>query len=482
MARLGDRRGDLRIRLLAARLDELGRDHPAAPAHVADDLVLLLERDQSPLHDLLDALRLGVEVEFLHGLDRAERRGARDGVAAVRTAEAAGVRGVHDLGAPCHRGEREAAGDALGGRDQVGDDALVLAREPLARTAEAGLDLVGDEDDAVLCRELAQRRQEALRRLDEAALAEHGLDDDGGDVVRADLLRDLVDGLRGGLGAGVLRTGRPAVRVRDGYAVDLGREGAEALLVRHVLGRQRHREVGPAVVAVVEDDDRLALRVRAGDLDSVLDGLGTRVEERGLLRVVTGGERGELLGDGDVALVRRHHETRVREVGELRARTPYDGLGARADGGDRDAGAEVDEAVAVDVLQDAALGARREHGQRRADAGRDGGGAAGLDFLRLRAGDGRDDAALLRNGAHEGSCGPWVSVVRVVLTRLPGSGAGTCDVRPPGRGCGAPSPTVLPLVAGACSQARGRRGATGCAVREKWDVSVVLGGAGECSR
>ena len=45
----------------------------------------------------------------------------------------------------------------------------------------------------------AMARQEALGRLDEAALAEHRLDDDRGDVLRADLLGDLVDGLGRGL-------------------------------------------------------------------------------------------------------------------------------------------------------------------------------------------------------------------------------------------------------------------------------------------
>jgi len=39
-------------------------------------------------------------------LDRPERGGAGDGVAAVGAAEAARVDRVHDLGTPRHRGER----------------------------------------------------------------------------------------------------------------------------------------------------------------------------------------------------------------------------------------------------------------------------------------------------------------------------------------------------------------------------------------
>ena len=92
----------------------------------------------------------------------AERGGARDRVAAVGAAEAAGVDGVHQLGPAGDGGERQAAGDALGGRDEVGDDALVVAGEPVTGAAEAGLDLVGDEDDAVLAAPLGDRRAEAL--------------------------------------------------------------------------------------------------------------------------------------------------------------------------------------------------------------------------------------------------------------------------------------------------------------------------------
>ena len=71
------------------------------------------------------------------------------------------------------------------------------------------------------------------------------------------------------------------------------------------------------MVAVVERDDGLPPGGRAGDLDGVLDGLGAGVEQRRALLVVAGRQRVELLADGDVALVRRDHEARVRERGDL---------------------------------------------------------------------------------------------------------------------------------------------------------------------
>ncbi len=45
--------------------------------------------------------------------------------------------------------DRHASAEPFRGRDEVGHDALVLAREPRARAAEAGLHLVGDEQHAV---------------------------------------------------------------------------------------------------------------------------------------------------------------------------------------------------------------------------------------------------------------------------------------------------------------------------------------------
>ena len=141
------------------------------------------------------------EVAVAQRLDRGERRRARDGVAAVGTAEAALVDRVHQLGAPGDAGERHAAGQSLGGRDDVGDHALVVDGEPVAGATEAALDLVGDEDDAVGRGPLRQRRQESVGRHDEAALALDRLDEQSGDVLRADLGLDRLDRERGRLGA-----------------------------------------------------------------------------------------------------------------------------------------------------------------------------------------------------------------------------------------------------------------------------------------
>ena len=50
------------------------------------------------------------------------------------------------------------------------------------------------------------------------------------------------------------------------------------MLVGHVLSGQSHREIGSAVIRVVEGYDVGLLGVGAGDLDRILHGLGARVE------------------------------------------------------------------------------------------------------------------------------------------------------------------------------------------------------------
>ncbi len=92
---------------------------------------------------------------------------------------------VHDLGPAEHARERQAVGDRLRDADQVGLDAGVLDREELAGAAEAGLHLVGDEDDPVAVAEPANPCEELGRRNVEAALALHRLEHDRGNGLGA---------------------------------------------------------------------------------------------------------------------------------------------------------------------------------------------------------------------------------------------------------------------------------------------------------
>ena len=132
--------------------------------------------------DLADGVGAVAEIFLLDGVEHGVGGGAGDRVAGIGATETAGVRGVHDVGAAGDGGERKAAGQALRHGHDVGLDAGVLEREHFAGAGEAGLDLVGDEHDAVLVAERAQRAQELGRRDVETALPLHRLDDDGGDA------------------------------------------------------------------------------------------------------------------------------------------------------------------------------------------------------------------------------------------------------------------------------------------------------------
>ena len=63
-----------------------------------------------------------------------------------------GVQRGHELAPGQDARQRQARGDALGHDQDVRLDVPVLDREQLAGPPEAGLDLVGDEQDAVLAR------------------------------------------------------------------------------------------------------------------------------------------------------------------------------------------------------------------------------------------------------------------------------------------------------------------------------------------
>ena len=118
-----------------------------------------------------------------------------------------------------------------------------------------------------------------------------------------------------------------AVGIRN--PVHLGRERAESLLVRHHLRGERHREIGAAVEAVIEAEDRLPAREVPRHLHRVLHRLGAAVDEEGPLLVRAGREPVEPLGQLDVGLVRRDREADVREPVELGSRTASTTPGCR---------------------------------------------------------------------------------------------------------------------------------------------------------
>ena len=91
-------------------------------------------------------------------LEHGESRGAGQRRARERAAQAADHRRVHDFRLADDRRQRHAAGDALGHGHEIGLDAGVFDGERLAGAREAGLDFIGDEQDAVFVAQRAQGR------------------------------------------------------------------------------------------------------------------------------------------------------------------------------------------------------------------------------------------------------------------------------------------------------------------------------------
>ena len=160
---------------------------------------------------------------------------------------------------------------------------------------------------------------------------------------------------------------------------------------------------------VVERDHGRPSRRLAGDLHRVLHSLSPGVREHRPLVELPGRQRVQPLGELDVGLVRRHVEARVRVELQLLLRRRHH-LGRRvADVQDRDARGEVDQPVAVDVLDDRARGPGRDDGMDVEHGLGDGGLPALEPLAGLRTGDLGEDLSLLRD-VHRASFRPRLSV------------------------------------------------------------------------
>src|ERR1700680_489668 len=94
----------------------------------------------------------------------------------------AGFEGGGDFGARGEGAQGESVGDAFGGDQDVGDDAVVLDGEHFAGAGEAGLDFVGDGEDVVLVGDFLYLFEIVWRRHNDAAFAHYRLGDEGGYV------------------------------------------------------------------------------------------------------------------------------------------------------------------------------------------------------------------------------------------------------------------------------------------------------------
>ena len=197
-----------------------------------------------------------------------------------------------------------------------------------------------------------------------------------------------------------------------------------------------------------EGDDRGALGMEARDLDRVLDGLRAGAQEDGFLRRLARGERVELLGEGDVALVGRHLKAGVDEAVELLRDRCLD-FRVHVPGIEHgDAAGEIDVALAFDVPELRVGSAVGVDGQGVRDSARNGVLAALLQF-----GVGRQSGSPARS---EARCGESCGILSECLERA-------ANARRAAR---------------ACPRTLANSGRHGTARRERPSASVMRCGAG----
>ena len=269
---------------------QLHPDHQAEAAYFSDRRRPLLQVAQPP--DELRPLVRGIGQDVLA---RKDVQGRDPGGARYRiAAEGRAVRGrlplVHQPPAGDHGAQRQARGNRLGQRHDVGDHSGLLAGKHLARPPIARLHLVGDQQDAMLVAELTQTRHEIGGRDHVAALSQDRLDDEGGDVPRrhprvehlVDEVEDIIERRR------VARPGRISVRIRVGHVIHARQERLVALPVV-ALGRgQRERTVRPSMKRALKGDQRGPAGHVTGQLDRPLHRFGTAVGEEDLVELARG--------------------------------------------------------------------------------------------------------------------------------------------------------------------------------------------------
>ena len=351
------------VRAPAVRADHLHRQHEAAAADLADTRMAALQVEQTAAQLFAQGDPSGDQVLLFKDVQDCQGCGAGQGVAAVGTAQATGQGCVHDGGATDHPGERQAAGQALGYRHQVGLDAGLLEGEEAAGTAEAGLDLVSDEDDTVLVAQRAQPLEEFHRCRTEAAVALYRFDQDGGHLVRGDL---------GGehfaqAGQGLL--GVHAVEgIRVGRVIDVAGEGAEVLLVGLGEAGQGYAQQRAAMEAAAEGDHPRPLGMGTGDLDGVLHRFGPGGQQQRLVGLPIADQGVEAAGQFQVGLVGHHLETGVGDLPDLAADGLHHPRVIVADVEHADAADEIEVAATIHVPDFAALGAGHHDGVGGDDA------------------------------------------------------------------------------------------------------------------
>lgn len=147
-----------------------------------------LERSKTLTEEVSKSLGIGNHILFLDELEGADGHGATKRVATIGGAVSAGLNNKHDfLAAHDSTDGVHAARDGLAQSYHVRFDASPLGAEHATSSANAGLDLVTDEQDVVLLAEIVDLLQVVLIGDHDTSLTLNRLDQEGSGILAMSL-------------------------------------------------------------------------------------------------------------------------------------------------------------------------------------------------------------------------------------------------------------------------------------------------------
>ena len=325
--------------LRAAAMQADARQQPLA-AHLGHQLRMRLgDRAEALVQDLAAFAHPGEKAVLQHDVQNGVRHRAGERVAAEGRAVGARGHGGSSGGGGEAGADREPAAQTLGDGRDVGTHAGLFAGEQRPRAAHAGLDLVEDQEQAMLVAQGAEPLQALGRHRADAAFPLDRLDHDGAGR---------------GADGGVQR-----LVVAERNDVEPGQQRVESL--DHLLaadgGNSGH---GPAMERTLEGDDPVAFRIAArpveatGHLDAGFDRLRTGIaHEHGVGESLRHQPVRQPLELGDLEQVGH-----VPQLACLLRDRPDQMRMRVAEACHRDAGGEIEHAAAVGRVQPCTLTAR----------------------------------------------------------------------------------------------------------------------------
>ncbi len=113
-----------------------------------------MELLETPANFFTHLARTLNELFFAHDVDRRQRRGARQRIAAIGAAQSTDMDRVHDLGSPGDGAQWKSPAQGFRHGDEIGLKTIMFRSEEFAGPAESGLDLVGNEKNSVVAANL----------------------------------------------------------------------------------------------------------------------------------------------------------------------------------------------------------------------------------------------------------------------------------------------------------------------------------------